>query len=271
MNTPTMQPTAQHILFACALLCAVLATPAAGQSPSPDKAPALQQPDGPSGSGTKDGNATGQSDLARKAEVMHSSRWRRAIFELSEWLSSQEIYSPKEVSRIKSDFNRRVEKMSSYDVEYLLEDLETKFKVIDSPEAQEARAWVGQYMSAMSDRKRHEVLKDLPDVVNMTAGQLSQEIEKIEQKRSQLQQSQNAFDQGRQTLVDQAQISRQQTAQAAAAAVAQMNSSPSYSPYRSQGGGGAGGKLPFADSKGSGMTLTSGVFGASVSMNIGSF
>jgi hypothetical protein len=184
MNTPTMQPTAQHILFACALLCAALAAPAAGQSPSPDKAPALQQPDGATVTGKKDADATGQSDLARKAEVMHSSRWRRAIFELSEWLSSQEIYSPKEVSRIKSDFNHRVEKMSSYDVEYLLEDLETKFKVIDSPEAQEARAWVGQYMSAMSDRKRHEVLKDLPDVVNMTAGQLSQEIEKIEQKRS---------------------------------------------------------------------------------------
>ncbi len=271
MNRFTVQPTAPRLIATCALQCALLVAPAAGQSPSANKVPAPQKPTSQSGAEKKEAVATGESDLARKTEVMHSSRWRRAIFELSEWLSSQEIYSPKEVSRIKSDFNRRVEKMSSYDVEYLLEDLETKFKVIDSPEAQEARAWVGQYMSAMSDRKRHELLKDLPDVVNMTAGQLSQEIEKIEQKRSQLQQRQSAFDQGRQTLVDQAQISRQQTAQAAAAAVAQMNSSPSYSPYRSQGGGGAGGKLPFADSKGSGMTLTSGVFGASVSMNIGSF
>ena len=75
MNTPTMQPTAQHILFACALLCATLAAPAAGQSPSPDKAPALQQPDGATVTGKKDADATGQSDLARKAEVMHSSRW----------------------------------------------------------------------------------------------------------------------------------------------------------------------------------------------------
>ena len=41
-------------------------------------------------------------DLARKAEIMNSQRWRRAIFELGEWLSSQQIYSPQEVHNIKA-------------------------------------------------------------------------------------------------------------------------------------------------------------------------
>ena len=42
----------------------------------------------------------------------------------------------------------------------------------------------------------------------------------------------------------------------------------SYSPYR---GGGGGGSPPFANSGGSGMTLTAGPFGAYVSMHVGGF
>ena len=223
-----------------------------------------------SGTGENAANPTTvESDLARKAEILHSPRWRRAIFELSEWLATQKIYPAKQVQQIKSDLNQRVAKMSSHEVEYLLDDLDAKFKVLDAPEAQEARAWVGQYMSVMSDRKRNEFLKDMPDVVHMSAGQLSQEIQKIEQKRAGLQQQSAAFDQSRQQLVDQAQLSRQQTAQAAAMAMAQGQGGGvgAYSPYRSQGGV----KTPFADNQGGGMTLTSGIFGASVSMNLSNF
>ena len=55
-------------------------------------------------------------DVARKAEIMSSKRWRQAIFELGEWLSSQQIYSPQDVNRVKADFNRRVAGMSSYEL-----------------------------------------------------------------------------------------------------------------------------------------------------------
>lgn len=240
-----------------ALLLALTAiTPEAlAQAPAPQPAPA---PDAP---------AAPQDDIAKKAEILRSSRWRRAVFELGDWLDTQEIYPPKQVQKIKSDFNHRVAKMSSYELEYLLEDLEQKFKVMDSPEAKDARAWVGQYLSAMSDRKRDEVLKDIPNVVSMSAGELSQEIQKIETKRQSLQRQQAAFDQGRQELVQQAQASRQLTAQAAAAAAAQANSAPAYSPYRSQGGG----KPPFSDSKGGGMSVGVGPFGAYVNFSVGNF
>ena len=209
------------------------------------------------------------SDLEKKIAIMNSPRWRRAIFELGEWLSAQAIYTPTQVRNIKADFNRKVEKMSPHDLEYLLDDLDAKFKVLDTPEAQDARSWVAQYLSVMSDQKRAEALKDVPNVVTMTAGQLQQEIQKIEHKRSSLQQQQSAFDEGRQLLVQQAQDARQQTASAAAAAMSQTGGM-SYSPYRSSGGGG-GGKPPFSDVGGSGMTLTAGPFGASVSMNLGGF
>lgn len=207
-------------------------------------------------------------DLAKKAEILNSPRWRRAIFELGEWLSAQAIYTPAQVRGIKADFNRKVEGMSSHDLEYLLDDLDAKFRILDTAEARDARAWVAQYLAAMSDQKRAEVLKDVPNVVTMTAGQLQQEIQKLEQKRGSLQQQQAAFDEGRQQLVERAQAARQQTAAASAAAMRQAG--VSYSPYRS-GGGGGGGKPPFSDVKGSGMTLYSGPFGAGVSMSIGSF
>ena len=197
-------------------------------------------------------------DLARKAEIMNSPRWRRAIFELGEWLSAQQIYSPQEVHNIKADFNKRVAVMSSYELEYLLEDLDSKFKILETPEAKDARQWVGQYLSVMSDTKRAEVLKDVPNVVKMSSAQLQQEIDKIEQMKAGLQQRQAAFDSSRQ----------QATAAASNAAAAQMQSGVSYSPYRGSQGGG---KPPFADAKGSGMSVGVGPFGAYVSMNVGNF
>ena len=208
-------------------------------------------------------------DLARKMEIMNSPRWRRAIFELGEWLSSQQIYTPPEVHNIKADFNKRVTRMSSYELDYLLDDLEAKFKILDTAEAKDARQWVGQYLSVMSDQKRAEALKDVPDVVRMSSSQLQQEIDKIEQQRSTLQQQQAAFNESRQQLVDRAQSARQQTAAASAAAAAQMQSGSSFSPYRGQSQG--GGKLPFSDAKGSGMSVGVGPFGAYVNMNVGSF
>lgn len=219
-----------------------------------------------------DDDVHAQDELAAKAALLQSPRWRRAIFELGEWLSTQKIYSPREVQRIKAGFNDKVMRMSSQELEYLLDDLEAKFKVMDTPEAREARAWVGQYLSAMSDRKREEVLRDVPNVVDMSAGQLALELEKIESRRQALQQRQAAFEQGREALAAAAESNRKATAQASAAAVANMNRSPSYSPYRSNSGGASAGQPPFANARvGSGMSIGVGPFGAYVGFNLGNF
>jgi hypothetical protein len=183
--------------------------------------------------GAADGNPAG--DTARKAEIMSSPRWRRAIFELGEWLSTQPIYTPDQVRRIKSDFNRRVAGMSSFELEYLLDELDAKFKILDTPEAQDARAWVGQYLSTMSDQRRSQALRDVPDVVNMSANQLQQELVAIERRRAELQQSQAGFQAGREAMVQRAQSAQQATARAAAAPRS-SGGGASFSPYRSHGG-----------------------------------
>ncbi len=234
---------------------AIPSAPAAGQQPAAP--PAAAKPDADDG------------DLARKAEIMNSARWRRAIFELGEWLSTQQLYSPQEVHNIKVDFNRRVAGMSSYELDYLLDDLDAKFKVMDTPEARDAKQWLGQYLSVMSDQKRSEVLKDVPNVVQMTSAQLQQEITKIEQMRASLAQRQAAADQSRQQMVEMAQSARQATAAASNAAASRAAAGASYSPYRGQSQG--GGKPPFSDAKGSGMNVGVGPFGAYVNFNVGSF
>lgn len=223
--------------------CVILALPApvfsraaepAARTPAVDstdtKAPAAQTAD-----------ADDADDLARKTEIMNSAEWRRAIFELGEWLSSTKIYTPEQVRRIKVDFNRRVTGMSSFELEYLLEDLEKKFKVLDTPEAQDVRSWVGQYLSAMSDERRAQELKDVPNVVTMSAGQLQMEIKTIEEKRTSLRQRQADFEQGRNLLVQRADEARRETAAASAAGLAEARAS--FSPYRNQGPG----KTPFSD------------------------
>lgn len=183
-------------------------------------------------------------DFERKAAVLQSSRWRRAVFELGEWLSSQQIYTPQQVNQMKADFNRRVAAMSAEELDALLDDLEMKFKVMDSPEAKDARDWVGQYLSAMSDSRRQQALRNVPDVVAMSASQLAEEIKRIEQRRDSLRQRQQDFDQTRQARVAGAQANRQATSQAIAAAQAQAASQAAYSPYRRPNNDG---KLPFSN------------------------
>jgi len=274
--TPFRQPPGgvlrRMLLAACLTVLAArvaVPQPAPGGTPAP-RVPAAEAAPAPAATPAATPAADADADdgdMSRKATIMNSPRWRRAIFELGEWLSSQEIYSPQEVRTIKADFNRRVAKMSASDLEYLLDDLDAKFKILDTAEARDARAWVGQYLSVLSDHQRAKVLKEVPDVVKMTAAQLQQEILRIEQARASLQRQQAAFDGGRQQLVQQAQAARQLTAQASVAAMRSSGGGASYSPYR----GGGGGSPPFANTGGSGMTLTSGPFGAFVSMNLGGF
>lgn len=171
------------------------------------------------------------------------------------------------MARIKIDLNRRAATASSYDLEYLLEDLEAKFKILETPEAQEARAWLGQYLAVMSDRKREHVLKDVPNIVTMSASQLGEEIRKIEDKRTSLQRQQATFDATRQAIAQEHMRSIEQ----GLAAHQMPSSGVAVSPYRS--GGSSDGKPPFSDVQvHPSMTVYSGGFlGGGVAINLGSF
>jgi hypothetical protein len=176
-----------------------VAKPGVANSSSPAAAnPALQ-----SAQPTKGEDSSASKGFPSKAEIINSPEFRRAIFEFNEWLSSQPIYTPQQVAQIKDQFNHRVAEMNAEELTYLLNDLEAKMQLINTPEARDARAWMAQYLSVMSDRKRAEVLKDVPNVATMTAAQLSSELSKIQEKRAVMDDEQSAFQKGQAAQVAQ--------------------------------------------------------------------
>jgi hypothetical protein len=169
--------------------------------------------------------AGASKDAERKAAILNSECWRRAIFERDQWLRTQTVFPPEQVPQLRADFAARVDAMSADELEQVLKDLETKFRLLDTPEAREIRAWFGQYLAVLAERRRADVTKEIPDLATMTPAQLTDVLMKIQRKQS----SQAGFNRGRQAQVN-AQLQANRAAQQARAAAATR---PAYrSPYR---------------------------------------
>lgn len=200
-------------------------------------------------------------DLSRKADIMHGAQWQRAIAELGHWLTTQTVYTPAEVRRIKVRFNEQVAAMSSYELEYLLDSVEQKMRLLDTPEARDAKAWLGAYLSAMSDARRAQELRNVPNLLDMSAAQLWEEIQRIDRKRGALQQRQQGVAARQNTLVDRAAANRQSSADAARATAERLRAAPAQAPAR-QGGGAP----PFSDVPQRRMSIGVGPMGAFIQM-----
>jgi hypothetical protein len=201
-------------------------------------------------------------DVSRKAAIMNGSHWQRAVFELGQWLATQSIYPPEEVLRIKAGFNDRVAAASADDLEEMLANLDAKLRIVDSPEARDARDWVGHYLSALSDSRRTRALADIPDITKISAADLQARIDRVAQRRSDIQQRQAAFESGRQELVAQAQQAGQ-----AATVPRSGGRAAAAAPHHRDG------ELPFSNIRGPGMTIfTGGGFGgAGIAISTGNF
>ena len=200
-------------------------------------------------------------EFARKSDIMHSPRWQRAIAELGSWLATQTVYSPAEVQRIKIQFNDRVASMSSYELEYLLESVTAKLEVLDTPEGRDAKAWLGEYLSVMSDARRAQALRNVPNILDMNAAQLWQQIERIDAQRTALQQRQQGVEARQAVLADRADAGRRATSAASRDAATQRRAAPAHSPYRR-----GGGSPPFSDIPPRRMSIGVGVFGACITL-----
>jgi len=205
--------------------------------------------------------ASAGSDLARKADIMHGARWQQAISELGGWLATQTIYPPAEVRRIKVRFNERVAEMSSYELEYLLDSIAQKMALLNTPEARDAKAWLGEYLAAMSDARRAQELRAVPNLLDMNAAELLQEIQRIDRKRGALQQRQQGVAARQNALVDRAASNRQSSADAARATAERLRATPAPAPAR-QGGGAP----PFSDAPQRRMSIGVGPMGAFIQM-----
>jgi hypothetical protein len=172
------------------------------------------------------------SDDALRREIFESSAWRRAMFEVNEWLLTQRVYPPEQVEEMRAQFRQRVDEMSGADLKLLLGDLETKLAIMDSPQAREAKAWMGEYVAVLAERRRAEVLRDLPNLATLTSTQLHDELVRIKQKRDRLDSRQRSAGRNQNQRVGAATQSQQQTQRQLNQARA--NRPAAFSPYRSQ-------------------------------------
>ncbi len=170
-------------------------------------------------------------ELAARQDILDSAEWRRAMFEVNEWLTRQSVYTPEQVDEMREEFRQRVAEMDAAELKLLLGDLETKLQILDNPQVREARAWMAEYVAVLSTRKREEVLRDLPNLARLTPGQLHQEVVRIKQKRSGIDSRQAAFGASQAQRV----ASQVRANQAASRNVGQVRSNrpATLSPYRS--------------------------------------
>ncbi len=134
---------------------------------------------------------------AQRQQVLTSERWRQARRAFDEWLSVQRLYSPAEVAMMKAELRSRVDNSTPGELQDLLEDMESRLVVLNSDEAWQARAWLEQFLSRARNAEE-QVREKRPDVMNMSASQIRQELDRFQQRRGAQQQSQAAFDRGRQ-------------------------------------------------------------------------
>lgn len=157
----------------------------------------------PAESSRKNQGATTDVDHERQ-QILESDRWRRTMRDLDEWLSVQTIYSEGEVAAIQANLRENMASKSAAELEQLLKDMEDRLKVLTSPEAKDARLWLADFM-AVARNPEQQLGRQMPDVWNMTASQIRQEIQWLQQTRAQRQQTHSSFQQSRAV---QAQVAR---------------------------------------------------------------
>jgi hypothetical protein len=176
--------------------------------------------------------AENSSDAALRRQILESPAWRRAMFEVNEWLLAQRVYTPQQVEEMRAQFRERVDEMSGADLKLLLGDLETKLAILDTPQAREAKAWMGEYVAVLAERRRAEVLRDLPNLATLTSSQLHAELVRIQQKRDTLDNRQRGAGRNQNQRVNTATRSQQQNQRQLEQA--RSNRPAAFSPYRSQ-------------------------------------
>ncbi len=99
---------------------------------------------------------------AARQQILQSERWRQARRGLNEWLSIQQIYSPEEVAVLKKQFQERVDRMSAPELRDQLDEMEAKLAVLSSPEAEDARRWLSQFLAVQAKYTPAELRRGAP-------------------------------------------------------------------------------------------------------------
>ncbi len=108
--------------------------------------------------------------------VVDSPEWAATRQAYQEWLTVQQVYSEQEVQKMVSDLRVRVAAMSEPERVAFLNDMQARLAVLNSDQARQARAWLGENLSRMTPAGQQKLRQQIPDIANMSAAQLQQAL-----------------------------------------------------------------------------------------------
>jgi hypothetical protein len=168
---------------------------------------------------------------AERRRIFEGDRWRRMSHTLHDWLSVQQVYSAEQVAAIQAELSAKVAQMTPRELEKFLQDMEQRLEVLTSPQAEEAREWLAHFFATRRNPES-QLRRSRPDVLNMTASQIRQEIEWLQQHRAGRQQTNLALNQAR-ALQQQNALGVQDARQQAQTRAAESRSRAAGNQFRS--------------------------------------
>lgn len=154
-----------------------------------------------------------QAEQARRELILKSELWRNTFVGLDEWLSVQTMYDKNQLEDIKKRFSDRVEKMSADDLEEFRQDLDAKLEMLLGSEGRDILGWVAANLARAAPAYRKKMGIEYPDVANLTAAQLRQQLDLLIQKRSDAQANAAASERNRQARIAGLQAEQKQAFQ----------------------------------------------------------
>jgi hypothetical protein len=176
----------------------------------------------------------GKRDQVRRDLILKSEAWKNTLSGLDQWLSVQTMYSKKEMEAIRKQMMARAEKMSADDLEEYRQDLDARLTMLLSPEGRDILGWVAANLAAAAPAYRKKMDIQYPDVARLTAAQLREQLDLLEQKRSSAHTQTAALERARQARIAGLQAEQRQEFQERERALDRGAASAS-SPYHPSG------------------------------------
>jgi len=140
-----------------------------------------------------------QPPVARPAQppassqgVVDSPEWQATRQAFYNWLSVQQVYSEQEIQQKISDLRLRISAMNEQQRVAFMKDMQARLAVLNSEQAQQARAWFNENLSRMTPAGQQKLRQQVPDISNMNAAQLQQALNQKQMQFQARQRSQSA-------------------------------------------------------------------------------
>lgn len=134
-------------------------------------------------------------DADAKNAIFASEEWRQTRTAFDDWLSVQKLYSDEQVREIKSRLRKQIATNSAAELQQLHDQMRAKLDILLSPEAGDARYWLGYFASPDVVFSREELAQF--DIVTMTPAQLDAALRSIQAKRAARSAQRGAFNANR--------------------------------------------------------------------------